>query len=90
MRYVKMKTGVVVMTLTATVYKGKIRETHSSKIGFCGEYNTKILSELSKHFKEIFTKQIEEECKGKSIKTDKIVYRVSTKATECDMLLNGK
>ncbi len=36
---IKMETGVVVMTLTATVYRGNIREIQSSRIGFCGEYN---------------------------------------------------
>lgn len=39
-----METGVVVITLTAMVYRGIIRETHSSRIGFCGEYNKEILS----------------------------------------------
>lgn len=34
-----METGVVVMKLTATVYRGTIREIQSSRIGFCGEYN---------------------------------------------------
>ena len=44
-RYGKNKngTGVVVMTLTATVYRGNIREIQSSRIGFCGEYNKEIL-----------------------------------------------
>lgn len=35
---IKMETGVVVMKLTATVYRGTIREIQSSRIGFCGEY----------------------------------------------------
>lgn len=34
MAKVKMETGVVVMTLTATVYRGVIREIHSSRKGF--------------------------------------------------------
>lgn len=33
---IKMETGVVVMKLTATVYRGTIREIQSSRIGFCG------------------------------------------------------
>ena len=41
-------------------------------------------------FKKIFAKQIEAEYKGKSVKPDKIIYRVSTKSTECEMILNGK
>lgn len=41
---IKMETGVVVMKLTATVYRGTIREIQSSRIGFCGEYNKEILS----------------------------------------------
>lgn len=46
-----METGVVVITLTATVYRGIIRETHSSRIGFCGEYNKEILSKMGDEFK---------------------------------------
>lgn len=86
----KMKKGVVVMTLTATVYVGKIRHTHTSRIGFCGEYNKKILSELGKFFKEQYAKQIEAEYKDVPVEPNKYVYRVSTKATECEMILNGK
>lgn len=48
---IKMETGVVVMKLTATVYRGIIRETHSSRIGFCGEYNKEILSKMGAEFK---------------------------------------
>lgn len=84
---IKMETGVVVMKLTATVYRGTIREIQSSRIGFCGEYN---ISKMGDEFKKIFAKQIEAEYKGKSVKPDKIIYRVSTKSTECEMILNGK
>lgn len=51
---IKMETGVVVMTLTATVYRGNIREIQSSRIGFCGEYNKEILSKMGAEFKKIF------------------------------------
>lgn len=85
-----MTTGVVVMTLTATVYKGIFRETHSSRIGFCGEYNKDILSKMGDEFKKIYAEQIEAGYRTKSIIPDKIVYRVSTKSTECEMILNGK
>lgn len=84
---IKMETGVVVMKLTATVYRGTIREIQSSRIGFCGEYNKEILSKMGDEFKKIFAKQ---KYKGKSVKPDKIIYRVSTKSTECEMILNGK
>lgn len=87
---IKMETGVVVMTLTATVYRGNIREIQSLRIGFCGEYNKEILSKMGAEFKKIFAGQIEAEYKAKSLKTDKIIYRVSTKSTECEMILNGK
>ena len=87
---IKMETGVVVITLTAMVYRGIIRETHSSRIGFCGEYNREILSKMGDEFKKIYAGQIEAEYKGKSVKPDKIIYRVSTKSTECEMILNGK
>ncbi len=40
---IKMETGVVVMKLTATVYRGTIREIQSSRIGFCGEYNKEMV-----------------------------------------------
>ena len=73
---IKMETGVVVMKLTATVYRGTIREIQSSRIGFCGEYNKEILSKMGDEFKKIFAKQIEAEYKAKS--------------TECEMILNGK
>lgn len=33
---IKMETGVVVMKLTATVYRGTIREIQSSRIVFAG------------------------------------------------------
>ena len=56
---IKMETGVVVITLTATVYRGIIRETHSSRIGFCGEYNKEILSKMGDEFKKIYAGQIE-------------------------------
>lgn len=46
-----METGVVVMKLTATVYRGTIREIQSSRIGFCGEYNKEILSKMGDEFK---------------------------------------
>lgn len=86
----KMESGVVVITLTATVYMGEIRETHSSRIGFCGEYNKVILSEMSKEFKKIYAEQIESEYRNKSFKPDKVAYRVSVKSTKCEMILNGK
>lgn len=80
----------MVMTLTATVYRKSIREIHSSRIGFCGEYNKEILSQMGDEFKKIYAKQIEAEYKTKSIKPDKIIYRVRTKSMECEMILNGK
>ena len=45
---------------------------------------------MGAEFKKIFAGQIEAEYKGKSVKPDKIIYRVSTKSTECEMILNGK
>ena len=78
---IKMETGVVVITLTG--------ETYCSRIGFCGEYNKEILSKMGDEFKKIYA-GIEAEYKGKSVKPDKIIYRVSTKSTECEMILNGK
>ena len=48
---IKMETGVVVMKLTATVYRGTIREIQSSRIGFCGEYNKEILSKMGDELK---------------------------------------
>lgn len=87
---IKMETGVVVMTLTATVVRGVVRETFSSRIGFCGEYNKEILSKMGDEFKKLYATQIEAEYKSKSVKPDKIVYRVSFKSTECEMILNGK
>lgn len=87
---IKMEIGVVVMTLTATVYKGVIRETHSSRIGFCGEYNKEILPKMGDDFKKIFAGQIEAEYKDKSVKPDKVICRVRIQSTECEMILHGK
>ena len=87
---IKMETGVVVMKLTATVYRGTIREIQSSRIGLWGEYKKELFYKMCEEFKKIFAKQIEAESKGKSVKPDKIIYRVSTKSTECEMILNGK
>ena len=72
------------MTLTATAYKGKIREIYTSRIGFCGQYNKEILSKMGSEFKRLYA------YREKSITPDKIVYRISTKSTECDMILNGE
>lgn len=87
---VKKETGVVVMTLTATVYRGAILEIHSSRIGFCGEYNKKILTKMGDEFKKIYAEQIKAEYKSKSVKPDRIICRVRTKSMECEMILNGK
>lgn len=85
-----MKSGVVVITLTATVYEGNARGTYSSRIGFAGQYNKAILSGMGKEFKKLYAEQIESSYKDVPVKPRKIVYRVSTKSTECEMLLNGK
>ena len=86
----KNTTGVVVMSLTATAYKGKIREIYTSRIGFCGHYNKEILSKMGSEFKRLYAEQTEAAYREKSITPDKIVYRISTKSTECDMILNGE
>lgn len=85
-----METGVVVVTLTATAYKGKMREIHTSRIGFCGQYNKEILPKMGAEFKRLYAEQTEAAYKAKSITPDKIVYRVRTTSTECDMILNGE
>lgn len=85
-----MKTGVIVMTLTATIYRGNCREIYTSRIGFCGEYNKKILTEIGCELKKKYSEQIEVESKIKSVKIDRIVCRVNTRSTECEVILNGK
>lgn len=77
--------GVVVITLTAKVYKGKVITTYSSKIGFCGEFNKPILSEMAKKFKEMY----KEQCESESKNADKVTFHTSVKTMECDVLLNG-
>lgn len=86
----KMKSGVVVMTLTATVYVGKERRTYSSRIGFCGQYNKVTLSKMGEEFKKLYAKQIEEQYKDVPVKPNKYSYRISTKATECELILSGE
>lgn len=85
-----LKQGVVVMTLTATVYIGKNRRTYTLRIGFCGQYNKDVLSKMGREFKALYSKQIEEQYKDVPVRPEKYVYRVSVKSTECEMLLNGK
>lgn len=85
-----MKSGVVVITLTATVYNGNVRSTYSSRVGFAGEYNRAILSKMGKEFKKLYAEQIEADYKDVPVKPTKIVYRVSTRSTECEMILGGK
>lgn len=89
MEKIKMETGVVVMTLTATVYNGKIRDIYTSRIGFCGKYNKEILSKMGDDFKKMYAGQIEDKYKD-TVKPDKIIYGVRIKSTECEMLLNGE
>lgn len=86
----KLKQGVVVITLTATVYVGTTRRIYTSRIGFCGQYNKEILSKMGKEFRGLYAEQIEAEYKDVPVRPSKYVYRVSTKSTECEMLLNGK
>lgn len=77
--------GVVVITLTAKVYKGKVVTTYHSRIGFCGEFNKLILTEIKKKFKEVYEEQYKSEYKN----ADKIICSATAKTTECDMILNG-
>lgn len=86
----KLKQGVVVITLTAAVYIAKVRKIYTSRIGFCGQYNKEILSKIGKDFKKIYAEQIEAEYKDVPVRPNRYVYRVSTKSTECETLLNGK
>lgn len=89
MKKQELKQGVVVITLTATVYVGNVRRIYTSRIGFCGQYNSAILSKMGQKFKDVYAEQIEGQYKDVPIKPNKYVYRVSTKTTECEMLLNG-
>lgn len=77
--------GVAVITLTAKVYEGRVISTHRSRIGFCGEFNGQILSEIKKKFKELYKEQHKSVFK----KANKITYSATVKTMECDMLLNG-
>ena len=80
-----MTRGVAVVTLTAKVYEGKVITTYRSRIGFCGEFNGQILSEMKKKFKELYEEQHKSEFK----KADKITCSATAKTMECDTLLNG-
>lgn len=84
----KMKSGVVVMTLTATVYIGKERRTYSARIGFCGNYNRCVLSKIGAKIKSIYTEQVEEQYKDVPVRPSKYCISIRTKTIECQ-LLNG-
>lgn len=77
--------GVVVITLTAKVYSGKVITTYSSRIGFCGEFNKQILSEMAKMLKKAYEEQHRPGFKN----ADKVTFHTSVKTMECDVLLNG-
>lgn len=85
MRKTVLTRGVVVITLTAKVYKGTVITTYSSRIGFCGEYNKQILSEIANHFKELYKEQHDSGFGN----ADKVTYHATVKTMECDVLLNG-
>ena len=85
MRKTVLTRGVAVITLTAKVYEGKVITTYRSRIGFCGEFNEQILSEMKKEFKKICEKQH----KSESPNADKITCSATVKTMECDVLLNG-
>lgn len=76
---------VVVISLTARVREDKVITTYRSRIGFCGEFNKRALSEMKKKFKKLYEEQNKSEHKN----ADKITCFVSAKTMECDMLLNG-
>ena len=80
-----LKRGVVVITLTATVYEGRIRTTYRQRIGFCGEFNKQILSTMAKEFKKTYVELMKSQFKN----ADKITCRTMVKTMECDLLLNG-
>ena len=71
--------------MVVKVYKGKCITSYGTRIGFCGEFNKQILSELTKHFKELYEEQSRDEYKN----ADKITCRAAVKTMECDVLLNG-
>lgn len=85
-----MKKGVCVITFTATIYIGNIKKVYTSRLGFCGEYNQQTLKVFGAKLKEQYSKQVEAEFQNTPVKPSKIECRVSTKTTECEMLLNGK
>ena len=80
-----MTRGVAVITLTAKVYEGKFVSTYRSRIGFCGEFNEQILSEIKKKSKELHEGQCKSECKN----ADKITCSATVKIIECDVFFNG-
>lgn len=77
--------GVAVITLTAKVYEGRTITTYGTRIGFGGEFNKQVLSEMAKNFKDLYEKQSRKEHQI----ADKITCRATIKAMECDTLLNG-
>lgn len=80
-----MKRGVAVITLTAKVYRGRVISTYTSRIGFCGEFNNQILSEMAKELKKVYEEQHRTGFKN----ADKVTFHATTKRMECDLLLNG-
>lgn len=84
----KQKKGVVVITLTATVYIGAVRQTLRSRVGFAAEFRQDELPALKEKLKELYMEQMDG-YKFRGRKPDKIECRAGMKVTECEMLLNG-
>ena len=71
--------------MAVKVYEGKCITSYGTRIGFCGEFNKQILSELTTCFKELY----EEQSRAQYKNADKITCRATVKTMECDTLLNG-
>ena len=85
MKKTALTRGVAVIILTSKIYKGRAITTYRSRIGFCGEFNKRALSEMKKKFKELY----EEQHKSEFPNADKITCSATVKTMECDVLLNG-
>lgn len=86
----KTERGVVVITLTATAHFGTRIRTHTSRIGFAGDYDKASVAKISRKFKEIYAEQIAALYEHAVKRPDMIVCQTRACPTACDLVLDGR
>ena len=90
MKKKNIKKGVFVITLTASLYFGDTcKTTYTERIGFCGEFDKKLLMSTLGPLKARYKKGVEAEYAGKPVMPDRIVCRAKITHTECECVIDN-